>query len=193
MPEEPSKNNEPPVSKKYWLRALIIIAIGVPVILEFLTFFNLIKFRLWDEKETARQEEVQPEGDQLRKFSIGDTLLVDSGTVVTLEEMQINVSPESWKFEVKLRAMGTVQSGLGFDIDSVGLETGIRVPVKQVAKSEVEIESGSIEMEGEWVIPNREVPNELFITFRKRVSEDSVINMHKRIPINKPAVRYHKE
>jgi len=192
MSEEPSKNEASSGSQKYLVRILLLVAIGVPVILEFLTFFNLIKFRLWDGEKRDQQEQVQKTEHKVREFSVGDTLFAESSVLITLQDMHIYVSPKTWKFEMKLRVMGASQD-FKFSIDSLGLENGERVPVEELSEHETEEESGTQEIEGEWTIPNREVPNELFITIHKRASADSVAKIHKRVPISKPVVRYHHD
>ncbi|HKK45379.1 MAG TPA: hypothetical protein VJ964_07650 [Balneolaceae bacterium] len=189
MPEESPQNNESSNSPNYLVRVLLIVAIGIPVILEFLTFFNLIKFRLWDESSPSKQEQVQTTEKHAHEFSIGDTLLVDSPMVLTLEDLRINVNPETWKLEVKLRAIGTSKD-FKFSIDSLRLENGMTVPVKEISEQESENESGYREIEGEWTIPNREVPSDLFVTVYRKISADSTSKIHKRFPITKPIVRY---
>lgn len=188
---EESKSKDSSRSPNYLVRILLIVAIGIPVLIEFLTFFNLIKFRLWDEGG-ARQEQVQQTEQHSRRFSIGDTLIAESSVVLTLQDLRINVSPETWKLEMKLRAMQN-SAELKFRLDSLRLENGMMVRVSETSENESEDESGYQEIEGEWTIPNKEVPDELFITISRKVTADSMAEIHKRIPITKPIVRYNNE
>jgi len=197
MPEESSGQKESTSSNKYLIRILIIVAIGIPVLLESMTFFNLIKFRLWDHSKGAKQE--SREVTKVKEFSTGDTLITDHPLIITLNDSRINVGPNQWIFEMEMRAYGKPPYEYRINIDSLGLSKGIIISGTQNAdwetekEEEDEGEKGYLKMEGKWRIPNGEIPQKLFFTLRKEFSADSVVQLHKTIPLKKPPIRYHPE
>lgn len=201
MPEESSGQKESTTSDKYLIRILLIVAIGIPVLLESMTFFNLIKFRLWDHSKSSKQKSQKV--SQVEGFSAGDTLLTDHPLIVTLNDSRINVGPNQWIFEMEMRAYGNPSYEYHINIDSLGLSKGIIIPGTQNADWETETENENegnegtdeeyLKMEGKWRIPNGEIPQKLFITLQKVFTADSVVQLHKTLPLKKPPIRYHPE
>jgi len=194
-------------SKKYWLRAVIIIAFGVPVLLEVLTFFNLIKFRLWDDGSSQEASSPKTTVTEVRKYAAGDTLFADSRQIITIHEMHIYVNPEAWDFELSLETSASGADAPGaftLSIDSLQLDNNsiIRKSALWERKSTNqgeerqetegnESEDEEKEWETEWTIPNGRLPTQLFITWQRDVLPDSTAVIHKTFAIEKPPIRYH--
>ncbi|MDX1618876.1 MAG: hypothetical protein R3224_08830, partial [Balneolaceae bacterium] len=62
MPDELPSNNDTETSAidRKWLRIFIIVAIGIPVLLELSTLFNLVTVQFWGKSDTGSAEEQHP-------------------------------------------------------------------------------------------------------------------------------------
>lgn len=175
-----------------WVRVLIIVAIGIPVLVELLTLFNLVKVRFGEEEDTAKQE--MEAAAQPPEVMIGDTLYADQPLTVVMQEMRINVSPSNWEFIIELRKQDPGKPRFGVMIDSLELNSGKMLPQSEETTGwEGEENSDTSEFEGTWIIPNGDIPKTLFVTVNKIFSPDSVTTVHEDVPLGPIPIRYHRE
>lgn len=192
MAEESSENKSSSVINKKWLRIVIAVAIGIPILLELSTLFNLVKVQIFG-KEHAAGEETRG-AEPARELTIGDTLSIDRDLGIILSEMRISVSPMRWEFELGMKTAGRPDYPFTLYIDSLRLNSGSTLSGrKETLRSKMQEELGSVEMEAKWEIPNGDIPRTLFLTFDKAVSTDSVVRANKKIPLGPIPVRYRSE
>ncbi|MDZ7681271.1 MAG: hypothetical protein U5J63_06020 [Fodinibius sp.] len=98
-----TENDSPDSSKvtnKKLVRILVIVGIGIPVLVELLTLFNLVNVQLFSKEEKVHQQEAQPV--KVVQVQEGDTLLTDTEFPVVISQMQVRVSARQWQFHLEL-------------------------------------------------------------------------------------------
>lgn len=192
MQNESSTKKESSTIKKKWLRIIIIVAIGIPVLIELSTLFNLLKVQFFG-KEEATNEQVQP-AESVREVFSGDTLVIDESFKMVLKNMRVNVSPNRWEFEIALGSAGVPKHSSSFFIDSLGLNSGMTLPGGgESSEWSTNQEAEKMTIRREWEIPNGDIPRTLFIRLEKEVAPDSLVKVHKEVPLGTIPVRYHAE
>lgn len=194
MQDESPPNKESAGIKKKWLRILIIVAIGIPVLLELSTLFNLVKVQFWG-KEEPENGRVQTENG-VREVTAGDTLSIDREFMLIFQEMRIGVSPGRWEYKLELETTGETDEPFRIFIDSLELNSGVTISGKVASEewvTETEDKWGNIEMGQAWEIPDGDIPRTLFMRLEKRVAADSVARIRKRVPLGPIPVRYQSD
>jgi hypothetical protein len=184
MTDKSAKSDEEG-SKKTLVRILIAVGIGIPVLVELLTLFNLINVQLFEDEKAIRQEAPPTE---IREYMIGDTLFADSVTPITIQDMLVKVSPQSWRFELALARSGsTTTAGPLLTVDSLKLKSGEIVSDAQ--SWEMGKSSGSDTTRFNWMLPSGEIPTVLYISAQRSVQKDSVSNQQ-QVQLGNIPVRY---
>lgn len=169
-------------SKKILIRTLIIVGIGIPVLVELLTLFNLVNVQLFNNETDQMQKKSQPE--QAVAFTEGDTLFADSNYPVVISAMQINVSAREWVFELQLLPSDTtIQAPLLVKVDSLELKNSDLLSNSQEW-------SGSQPKSMRWPLPNGQMPVKLYMSAQESVAEDSVRHLYQEVPLDNIPVRY---
>ena len=172
-------------SRKTLVRILIAVGIGIPVLVELLTLFNLINVQLFEDEKAIRQ---QASPTEVREYIIGDTLFADSVTPITLQDMIIKVSPQSWRFELVLARSGSITTaGPLLTADSLKLKSGEIVSDAQ--SWEMDNSSGSDTTRFSWMLPSGEIPTVLYISTQKSVQKDSA-SSQQQVQLGNIPVRY---
>lgn len=174
-------------SNKKLVRILIIVGIGIPVLVELLTLFNLINVQIFEgEQELEQKEESVVE---VRKLAEGDTLFTDYASPVIVESMKVKVSARDWRFELIFAYPGGVEKfNPKVRVDSMRLNSG---RILQASDSYERQTSGEVpRIRAEWELPSGDIPQMLFIRSVQAVSEDSNQTVYKEIPIGNIPVRY---
>lgn len=188
MQEESSPNNKSGSTKKIWLRVLIIVAIGIPVLIELSTLVNLLKVQFWGEKEDTT-EQVQTTG-QVREIVEGDTLFTSPGYTLRLQTMRVEVSPGSWEFKLTLNARKDTISAYDVQVDSLGLRSGNILAGKGTLEWNTTSDFEVLETTEDWEVPNGDIPNRLFLTVYSDNDPDSSEIEHLDLPLGPIPVRY---
>jgi len=169
-------------SKKTLIRTLIIVGIGIPVLVELLTLFNLINVQLFNDETDQMQKKGQPE--QAVEFTEGDTLFADSDYPVVISAIQINVSAREWVFELQLLPSDTtVQATHLVKVDSLELKNSNLLHSSQEW-------SASQPKSMRWPLPNGQIPVKLYMNARESITEDSVRYIYQEVPLGNIPVRY---
>lgn len=188
MPQSQSGENESDKSKKKLVRWLVILGIGIPVLVELLTLFNLINVQFTDEEQqlpntsqTATEQAVVE----------GDTLFKSSAAPVIIRQLLIKVSAQEWEFELGLAYAGDAPAlDARFTIDSLRLNSGTVLQSKNV---EWEIDEGQTRLEAEWDLPSGDIPAALFLSTFQQLSSDSLAITPREIKFNRIPVRYNTD
>lgn len=177
-------------SNKKLVRILIIVGIGIPVLVELLTLFNLVNVQLFeDDSELDRKKESIVE---VRKLTEGDTLFADYASPVAVESMRIKVSAQEWKFELIFTHLNPREvEKFGLRIDSLKLNSG--QILRTINDSEQKTESNVSRTRAEWKLPSGDIPQMLFLSSLQAISEDSTETIHTEVPIGNIPVRYSRD
>ncbi|PAU94137.1 hypothetical protein CK503_07950 [Aliifodinibius salipaludis] len=184
MSEEKSDN-----STKKLVKILVIVGIGVPVLVELMTLFNLINVQIFEDEKDANSQGFDVE--DVRGFGEGDTLFSDQASVVVIDELRIKVSAQEWRFALGLTsADSSSQDELEISVDSLSLQSKKMLSgdnnsweVKQSAPAQVY---------GEWILPNGDIPTKLFISSDQKTGKDSTKKVSQEVPLDKVPVRYNQ-
>ncbi len=186
MSEETSNS-----STKRLVKILVIVGIGIPVLVELMTLFNLIDSQMLggEDPEAKSDEQVT----EVQGISQGDSLFTEYATVVTVDTLRVNVSARNWRFVLGLRAADSVdQKELQLQVDSLKLQS------EKVLRGD-ESYSWNIANElpvtahGGWELPNGDIPTMLYISSRQKANQDSLARVQQEVPLDKIPVRYNQE
>lgn len=188
MPDRRSGQNENEKSRKNLVRWLVILGIGIPVLVELLTLFNLINVR-FNGKDNEPPHTVEPTSEHA--VAQGDTLFNTSAAPVILQEMLIKVNAQEWDFELVLAYAGEEASpDARLAIDSLRLQSGMTLTSGEY---EWETEGGRTQLEAEWRLPSGDIPTALFLSTFQQLSPDSINQIPRQITLNKIPVRYNSD
>ena len=185
MTEEQSNS-----STKRLVKILVIVGIGVPILVELMTLFNLINVQIFEDEKDANSQGFDVE--DVRGFSEGDTLFFDQASSLVFDELRIKVSAQEWRFVLGITSSDSIsQDILKIGIDSLRLQSGKilsgidsnRWEVKRLVPAQVY---------GEWVLPNGDIPEKLFIKMEQKNEENSTKKVTKEVLLDKVPVRYNQ-
>lgn len=188
MNETKPENQESAGSRKKLVRWLIILGIGIPVILELLTFFNLVKVQFWEEEKAPVRE--IPESVLAHRLEAGDTLFTGRQSVITIGEMRMDVNPRKWRFEMKLVSYDDSRYQTEVFIDSLLLNSGTVIRGGGLLEWELEAEDEKMEAEIEWEVPSGDIPRLLYLTLKEGFSPDSAKRINREVRLGRIPVRY---
>lgn len=188
MPQSQSGENESKKSRKKLVRWLVILGIGIPVLVELLTLFNLINVQFTDEEQQLpNTSETATE----RAVVEGDTLFKSSADPLVIRQLLIKVNAQEWEFELGLAYAGDAPGpDTRFTIDSLLLNSGT---VLQSQNVEWEIDEGQTQLEAKWDLPPGDIPTALFLSTFQQFSSDSLAKTPREIKLNKIPVRYNTD
>lgn len=177
-------------SRKKLVRILVIVGIGIPVLIEIMTLFNLINVQIFEkEKEIDWQSEKVTE---IQKFVEGDTLFADQSLPLIIDGMKIKVSAQEWRFALKLTSRDTT---LPFKqqvkIDSLELKSGNILDVRNTYSWKYS--EGKSYITDEWKLPSGDIPVVLYMGLEQPVSGDSTRFIHQKVQLGNIPVRYTRE
>jgi len=183
-PSSDKSNNEKGSNKKL-VRILVIIGIGIPVIVELLTLFNLVNVRFFEEKDKAESSQQV----EVRKFSQGDTLFSETAVPLVIDDLSMKVNPQKWNFKLTLSTIDELE-GQGFKL---------RVDSLKLSNEDILRDSKGWEAEGkgklnqtlEWDLPSGEIAKILYTTFQtSSPSQEDMSKITKEIHLGNLPVRY---
>lgn len=180
-----------PNSTKRLVKILVIIGIGIPVLVELMTLFNLFNVQLFkDEQEMSEQPESVVE---VRQITERDTIFRDYRFPIVVDLLRINVSAQQWRFELGLAFSDSLsQDHLQIEVDSIKLNSGIILSAEEKKSWEIQ-ESPTHRIQTEWVLPNGDIPRIMYISSSQQQQENSAKRVQQEIPLGKIPVRYTRE
>lgn len=186
MSEETSNS-----STKRLVKILVIVGIGIPVLVELMTLFNLIDTQMFggDEKEIQNQEQTT----EVRGISQGDSLFKEHPALVVIDTLRVDVSARDWRFKLGLRAIDSIdQNTLQLQIDSLELQSDKILSAEDVSFWEI-VDEVPAAVYGSWELPNGDIPTTLHISSVQAVSSDSSASIQQEVPLDKIPVRYNQD
>jgi hypothetical protein len=186
MPEEKSNN-----STKRLVKILVIVGIGIPVLVELMTLFNLINVQIFEDEKDANSEGFDVE--EVRGFNEGDTLFTEYSSPLVIDELRIKVSVQKWRFVLGMTSVDSIsQDMLQIGVDSLKLQSDKILSGNENSSWEV-TQSKPAKVYGEWELPNGDIPKKLFIGIQQQIGEDSTEKVTQEVPLDKVPVRYNQE
>ncbi|WP_445664498.1 hypothetical protein [Fodinibius sp. AD559] len=186
MPEEKSDN-----STKRLVQILVIVGIGIPVLVELMTLFNLINVQVFEDEKDANSQGFDVE--DVRGFGEGDTLFADQESAVLIDQLRVKVSAQQWRFALGMTSIDSIsQNRLQIRVDSLSLQSDKMLLGNDSSSWEVR-QSKPVKIYGEWDLPNGDIPTKLFISMYQQIAGDSTLQVSRAIPLDKIPVRYNQE
>lgn len=182
--EEQSTN-----SSRNLVRILVILGIGIPVVVELLTLFNLVKVQIWEEEPRV---EVPAKTSQAEPLQPGDTLFAEQPPMIVFHEMQISVNAQSWTFILSFKTERVGQSEVPVSIDSLRLHSGRFLRDTGSNGLTKQADSSSFETSYTWSLPSGDLPEVLFLTRLVRAGPDSTYRERQEILLGNIPVRYQR-
>lgn len=184
--KENSKHN----SRKKLVRILVIVGIGIPVLIELMTLFNLINVQIFEnDKEIDWQSESVTE---VQQFVEGDTLFADQSLPLIIDEMKIKVSAQEWRFALKLTSRDTtIPLKQEVKVDSLELKSGNILTIRNTYSWKSR--KGKSYISDEWELPSGDIPVVLYLSSEQPVRGDSIRFYHQKARLGNIPVRYTRE
>ena len=169
------------------VRILVIVFIGIPVLVELMTLFNLINVNLWGDEPEAVDPTTQTA--EVRQFVEGDTLFTDSQYPLLINVMRIKVSTQDWEFNLGLSPVRvSSQQHAEITIDSLRLRSGQILKTNKIFSGSVDKPQGS-ELQASWELPSGDIPTEMYMSLKYPSADTSVIT-HRKFELGNLPVRY---
>lgn len=144
------------VSRRWLVRLLVGLGIGIPVLVEASTFLGLLRSHLpgdgGDDGDTAATS-TPTENDAV---GVGDELLAATAPRETVREAQIDVQDGDWQFELTVEVENTGETPYALRLGTVTTTNGERV---EGSASTGRIPPGETEtVTGTWPLPSNDWP-----------------------------------
>lgn len=144
-----------PISRQTLLRIVIVLAIGIPIVLEGLTFVGLVGNQLADGDGGNGDGVPTPDGNDLREVRVGQDLLAETDQQEVLEGATVRPH-EGWEFTLVANVTNTGADGYRFVVTSVTTKNGRTL---EDPRSTAILAAGeSTRLVGVWDLPDGEVP-----------------------------------
>lgn len=171
-------------SNSYWtlVKWLFIIGVGIALLLEVLSLFNLVPVQFWEEEQQEAVVEVGSAGLNLAEE--GERYFRETAGGVILRQFRITVGPDGWRFRMEfsgdslamdsdsLSSVPAVEEGSvrwELAVDSLALGSGqtleSRGPVALLSISNAREMVASFE----WEIPSGDLPSAAYLRLQRRV------------------------
>ncbi|MEF8855034.1 MAG: hypothetical protein V5A24_06035 [Haloarculaceae archaeon] len=149
-----------PISRQTLLRIVIVIAIGIPIVLEGLTFVGLVGNQLADGDGGPADGATPTDGPSFRSVAIGDDLLAETDQPERLETAAVSTT-DGWRFTLAVTVTNTGADGYVFRITQVRTDSGVTFDRDETTG---QLASGeSTVLTGAWDVPDGEVPDRVTV------------------------------
>lgn len=165
MTEPPPDETDDDVSRRWLIRLLVGLGIGIPVLIEGTTAFRLITSRLFGSGDGGGDGEGATETEtptERPAIGVGDELLAATGPTDTVREAFIRVRESDWMFTftVEVDNTGEVPYALRLgDVRTTGGET-----ISGGGATGQIPPGGSAMVTGQWVLPQNTRPASVSVT-----------------------------
>lgn len=147
-----------PISRRTLLRLIIVVAIGIPLVLEGLTFLGLVGNQLDDGGDGGTVPTDGAAND--RRVDIDDDLLAGTDQREILRSATVSTG-EGWRFSLRINVTNTGADGYRLAVTSVTTKSGTAIAEPTSTGS---LESGDRTMlTGSWDLPDGEVPERVTV------------------------------
>jgi len=147
------------VKRRTLVRLLIGLGIGIPILVEGLTFLGLIERQLFDEGGDSTDE---PTATPIRRVGVGDELLPDTPQPETVRELLIIAAGDPWQFTMSVAVENTGDVPYELRLGEVTLSDGTTV---QGGGSTGQIPPGDQgTAAAQWSLPSGSTPRTVEVT-----------------------------
>ena len=149
-----------PISRQTLVRIVIVIAIGIPIVLEGMTFIGLVGNQLADGDGGPADGGTPTDGPEFRTVAVGDDLLAETDQAELLETAAVQAG-DGWQFTLTVAINNTGAEGYAFRVTQITTKNG-----KTVDRVETTGPLGSGEttvLRGVWDVPSGEVPDRVTV------------------------------
>jgi len=186
MTEENSGN-----STKRLVKILVMVGIGIPVLVELMTLFNLLNVQIFGDEKDSNSFDTNI--TEVRGVGEGDTLFAEQGSKLTIDQLRVEVSTQQWRFTISMTAVDSIsQDELQISVDSLNLQSNKTLLGSESRSWEVR-QTAPAKVHGEWILPNGDIPTKLYVSIYHQAGEDSTYQLNQEVPLNKVPVRYSKD
>lgn len=169
------------------LKILIVVGIGIPVLIELLTLFNLVNVQIFGSEDDEIDQQKEPV-TEMQRFAEGDTLFADYRSSVLIDQMRAKVSANQWHFVLRLINLDTSDTIQPIKIDSLQLQSGQMLEVQK--KYDWNTTDNEFHISDEFSLPAGDIPVTIYISFVQPDSEDSKAYVQQEVKLDNIPVRY---
>lgn len=156
-------DGEDDISRRWLIRILVGLGIGIPIAVEATTFLGLIKQRLFGSEESDGGETATATTSPPQGVGVGDELLTETPQPETVTDAIVHISDDgSWVFEMVVDVENTGETPYELRLSTV--TTGSGTAVENRASTGRIPPGESRELTNTWVLPTGESPARLGVT-----------------------------
>lgn len=169
------------------VKILIAVGIGIPVIIELLTLFNLVNVQIFGDGDEEAYHQEEPVAE-VQRFGEGDTLFADYASPVFIDQMRAKVNTQRWYFFLRLVNIGSTDSVQPIKIDSMQLQSGQMLDVQKTYNWDTT--DGKLHISEEWILPSGDIPVTLYVSSNQSASGDTTTYIQQQVKLDNIPVRY---
>lgn len=176
------------IDHKRLVRFLIVIGIGIPLLIEGLTFAGLVSDHLLvgggtDGPETGTATSTP----EVERVGIGDELLADTPQNETVTDAKITATERGWVFTITVDVNNTGERGYDLTLESVTTMDGKRVS----EPASVTVAPGERQtLTASWTLPEAKRPDSIaVIAVRQGDGNQSDSTTARQVPVERFPVR----
>lgn len=143
------------MNRRILLRVLIVVAVGIPILVEGVTFLGLVQHQFGDAKTTT--DAGGPMSS--RHLAVGDELLLETAQTETITDAGVRRTDEGRVLSVTVAVENTGDRFYRLRLESVTTSNGTRVDGG--GSTDRIPPGGSDTVRGRWVLPDDETPETL--------------------------------
>lgn len=193
MPNRSTQDKDSTGSNRKLVIILVIIAIGIPVLIELFTFFNLVKVQLFEEQKKTNGVEKIRETGRKEAIATGDTLFAVSPGAVILQDKRISVTPYTWKFQMGFISDSQTAAHTYIHVDSLSLQSGRMLSVQQSLEWQKEQDARNARAHFGQEIPSGDMPYRIFLQLQPAPGADFLPVIRRTFLIGSVPVRYQRQ
>lgn len=185
-----SKESEPKksgISTKTLVRILIAVGIGIPILIESFTLFELFNIHIFSGEKTEQQEEIP-----IHRVIEGSQILPGDLPVLTLEHARVWAEPEQWIFEMEMEMDGSPTHPFELTFNQLVTTGEKTIDEPKTIRWEGKGQDDD-EYNVKWSIPPGETPLSLTVTLKSIISQDSTHEITREVKFGKIPVQYRDE
>jgi hypothetical protein len=160
-PAPDGPDDDLPVSRRWLIRLLVGLGIGIPVAIEGWTFTSLLRKRLFGGDEDD-DDGAPPTTTTLRTVGIGGELLPETAPADRLTTATIDAGEEQWRLLLTVEVQNDTETEYELRLGAVTTTDGETVPGEATTGTVAPGETGFAT--GEWALPTGGSPQYLAVT-----------------------------
>jgi hypothetical protein len=150
------------VSRRWLIRILVGIGIGIPILVEATTFLGLLRERLFGGAEDDGGETSTATTTPSPGLGVGDELLPETPQSETLTDAVVRIGDDAWTFELVVDVENTGEAP--YELRRSTVTTDGNTTVEEPASTGQIPAGASRELTNGWELPTGESPETLDVT-----------------------------